>query len=53
MNHLSLQSLIVDGHHEKTDKADKAQKEFERKRKLKLFINMGILIVSATANIVV
>jgi hypothetical protein len=42
-----MQKHFVDGYH------DKSMKEFERKRKLKLFINMGILIVSATANIIV
>ena len=42
-----MEKHFVDGYH------DKPLKEFESKRKLKLYINMGILIVSATANIIV
>jgi hypothetical protein len=42
-----VQNHFVDGYEEIS------MKKFEDKRKLKLYINMGILILSATANIVV
>lgn len=38
---------LVDGYH------SKELLDFERKKRIKLYVNMGILIFAATANIVV
>lgn len=43
----TMQNHFVDGYQEPSVKA------FDRKRKLKLYVNMGLLIISATANIIV
>ncbi len=42
-----MQKHLVDGHHSNN------LQEYERKRRIKLYVNMGILIFAATTNIIV